>query len=87
MTTFTSSVSGSATGPNGSRSWTISDADYANCIAYLQARYTNDGVVPSKAQALTMYQQETITQLSVQTKQWMDRRDASAIDNPPPIFT
>jgi hypothetical protein len=88
MTTFTSSVSGSATGPNGSKSWTINDADYANCLNYLQARYTTrDGGVPTKAQALTMYQQESITALQAQTKLWMDQQQALQINNPPPVFT
>lgn len=93
MTTFTSSVSGSATGPNGSKSWTVSDADYANCIAYLQARYTapdpvtGNIVIPTKAQALTSYQQETINELIGQTKVWIDQQQIKQVNNPPPVFT
>lgn len=90
MTTFTSSVSGSATGPNGSKSWTVSDADYANCIAYLQDRYTIQGPggsVPTKLQALAAYQQESINALIEQTKNWLDRKDIAQVNNPPPVFT
>ena len=87
MTTFTSSVSGSVSGPNGSKSWTISDADYLNCLNYLVAKYTGRGTAPTMAQALIQWQQENITKLAAETKAWMDNQQAQAINNPAPAFT
>lgn len=87
MTTFTTSVSGSAI-LNGSRSWTVSDADYQKCLNYLVVRYTGkDGVAPPQGQALVRWMQEQIDLLMGQTKQAKDQDDAKTIDNPPPLFT
>lgn len=89
MPTFTSSVSGSTSGPNGSKSWTVNETDYLNCLDYLVARYTSPRgtVVPTRAQALIMWQQENITQLAARTKQWIDQSQKDQVNNPTPTFT
>jgi hypothetical protein len=62
MATFTASLSGS-TVVNGSKNYTISDADIQRLIDYLIVRYTPkgpDAVPPSKQVALGMWIQEFV---------------------------
>jgi|GEM_PF-4327519 len=88
MGTLTISLSGTGV-VNGSKSWTVSDADVINWINQLIATQTNPrgGNPPTAQQALVNWANGVVnTQIAV-TKRYLDDLQKAQVNNPPPVFT
>lgn len=97
MGTLTISAAGFSSGPNGSKVYTLTDADWQNLITYSQARYkanpANDGTPApdlTPTQALLAWVNSWVTQTrdeihSVQLRAAQQTATA-AVDVPPIVF-
>ena len=96
MGTFTISASGFTNGPNGSKAFTVSDADWANLITYMQSKYgtrNDDGTVspPTPVQALLAWVQSWVVQTrdEIRSAQLLSAQQqaAQSVNVPPIVFT
>lgn len=79
MATFTASISGSAL-VNGSKNWTLSDADLQSIINWARAVYPVPiGSPPlTDGQALTTWMQSMLDTTKAQVTQWVRSQQATA---------
>lgn len=87
MTTYTATIAGSAI-QNGTKTFTVSDADYQNILNYLIFKYTprHGGAPPTPGQALIAWQNDIVRTLVAETKRWMDDNQKAQVDTPPPVM-
>jgi hypothetical protein len=95
MGTLTISASGFTNGPNGSKAYAVSDADWLNLISYMQVKFTpnptNENpipVEPTPAQALLAWAQDWVIQTRNEirsTQQITAQKAAADAVNVPPI--
>ncbi len=86
MGTLTIGVSGSGI-VNGSKSYTVSDADTQKWVNYLIATATKGGSVPSAQQALVAWANSVVAGQITQTQQFARAQQIKAITVPPIVFT
>ena len=89
MGTLTISLSGTGV-VNGSRSWTVSDADVTNWINQLiatQSAGARGGTPPTAQQALVAWANGVVNTQIAATKNYLDELQKAQINNPSPVFT
>lgn len=85
MPTFTISLSGS-TVVNGSKSWTISDADVQSLADFLVAQYTPAASAPlSYSQALLAWVQEFVSTTIGRVQHYQTEKNRQQVATAPPV--
>lgn len=96
MGTLTITAAGFTAGPNGSKAYTVSDADWVNLITYMQAKFTvnvapeTPGTPPTPAQALIQWVQDWVDQTRGEIRssqlRTAQQQAAQGVNVPPIVF-